>query len=139
MVGDFLWAKTAYKCFVFFYQRETNASAKGESPPQELEEGLRSCAIPPSLRQNQYLETSNKIFLTKKSLNAVQIHFLTTGQTIISYPTNRIWVKRTRMDIMQNSVTFCSTSELKNTHFKTGPNQSKNMQCTILSIRFIIW
>ena len=38
-----------------------------------------------------------------------------------------IWVKSTRMDIMQNSVTFCSTLELKYTHFKTGPNQSKNM------------
>ena len=38
-----------------------------------------------------------------------------------------IWVKRTRMDIMQNSVTFCSTSERKYTHFKTGPTQNNNM------------
>ena len=38
-----------------------------------------------------------------------------------------IWVKRTRMDIMQNSVTFFSTSELKYTNFKTDPNKSKNM------------
>ena len=33
-----------------------------------------------------------------------------------------IWVKRTRMDIIQNSVTFFSTSEPKYTNFKTGPN-----------------
>ena len=38
-----------------------------------------------------------------------------------------IWVKRTRMDIMQISVTFFSTSELKYTHLKTGPIISKNM------------
>ena len=34
---------------------------------------------------------------------------------------------RARMDIMQNSVTFFSTSELIYTNFKTGPNKSKNM------------
>ena len=39
-----------------------------------------------------------------------------------------IWVKRTRMDIMQHSVTFSSsTSELKYANFKTDPNKSKMM------------
>ena len=36
-----------------------------------------------------------------------------------------IWVKRTRMDIMQNSVTF--SSELKYTNFKTGRIKTKNI------------
>ena len=31
------------------------------------------------------------------------------------------------MDIMQNSVTFFSTYELKYTNFKTGPNKRKYM------------
>ena len=35
--------------------------------------------------------------------------------------------KKNRMNIMQNSVTFFSTSELKYTNFKTGPNKSKIM------------
>ena len=48
-------------------------------------------------------------------------------------------VKRTRMDIMQISVTFFSTSEPKYTNLKTGLIKSKNMQCTIFSIRVIIW
>ena len=34
---------------------------------------------------------------------------------------------------------FFSTLELKYTNFKTGPNKSRNMQNTILSIRVIIW
>ena len=42
------------------------------------------------------------------------------------------------MDIMHHSVTFISTSELKYANFKTDPNKSKNMECTILSIRVII-
>ena len=49
------------------------------------------------------------------------------------------WVKWTRMDIMQITVPFFSTLKLKYTHLKTGPIKSKNMQCTILSIRVIIW
>ena len=42
------------------------------------------------------------------------------------------------MDIMQKSVTFFSTLEFKYTNLKTVQIKSKNMQCTIISIRVII-
>ena len=49
-----------------------------------------------------------------------------------------IWVKRTRMDIMQKSVTFFSTSELRYTNLKTVQIKNKTMWCAILSIRATI-
>ena len=52
--------------------------------------------------------------------------------------TEYIWVKRTRMDIMQKSVTYFSTLELKYTNLITGLIKCKNIRCTILSIRVII-
>ena len=38
-----------------------------------------------------------------------------------------IWVKRTRMDVMQSSVIFFSTSEPNYTNLKTDPIKSKIM------------
>ena len=49
-----------------------------------------------------------------------------------------IWVKRTRMEIMQKSVTFFSTLEFHCTNFKTVQIKSKIIQCTIFSIRVIV-
>ena len=43
------------------------------------------------------------------------------------------------MDILQNSVTFFFNFELLYTNYKTGPNKSRNMKNTILSLRVIIW
>ena len=42
-----------------------------------------------------------------------------------------IWVKRTRMDIMQNSVTFFRTLEPNYTNLKTDPIKS-NKKCSAL-------
>ena len=49
-----------------------------------------------------------------------------------------IWVKRTRLEIMQKIVIFFSTSEIKYTNLKTVQIKSKNMECIILSIGVII-
>ena len=85
----------------------------------------------------QFLRCKNLIanLIESHNLNLYIYIFYVKHLDTIQEP---IWVKRTRMEIMQKMVFFFFFLEFEYINLKTVQIKSRNMQCTILSIRVIM-